>query len=203
MTEETRLALEMLTQKKISAAMPVRAAEKLAPAQYIRSASHTCTQTLYMLAILSTSGLPPIHAHRHCTYLPYSVHQVCLPYMHTDTVHACHTQYIRSASHTCTQTLYMLAILSTSGLPPIHAHRHCTCLPYSVHQVCLPYMHTDTVHACHTQYIRSASHTCTQTLYMLAILSTSGLPPIHAHRHCTYLPYFFCCDGYLTLKLIT
>ena len=36
MTEETRLALEKLTNKKISAAMPVRAAEKTAPAQYIR-----------------------------------------------------------------------------------------------------------------------------------------------------------------------
>ncbi|KAL3242632.1 hypothetical protein MRX96_002409 [Rhipicephalus microplus] len=35
-TEETRLALEKLTQSKISAAMPVRAAEKTAPAQYIR-----------------------------------------------------------------------------------------------------------------------------------------------------------------------
>lgn len=35
-TEETRLALEKLTNKKISAAMPVRAAEKTAPAQYIR-----------------------------------------------------------------------------------------------------------------------------------------------------------------------
>ena len=37
-TEETRLALEKLTNKKISAAMPVRAADKQAPAQYIRSA---------------------------------------------------------------------------------------------------------------------------------------------------------------------
>ena len=35
-TEETRLALEKLTSKKITAAMPVRVAEKLAPAQYIR-----------------------------------------------------------------------------------------------------------------------------------------------------------------------
>ncbi|XP_075547999.1 puff-specific protein Bx42 [Dermacentor variabilis] len=35
-TEDTRLALEKLTQSKISAAMPVRAAEKTAPAQYIR-----------------------------------------------------------------------------------------------------------------------------------------------------------------------
>ena len=35
-TEETRLALEKITQKKVSAAMPVRAAEKMAPAQYIR-----------------------------------------------------------------------------------------------------------------------------------------------------------------------
>jgi SNW domain-containing protein 1 len=35
-TEETRLALEKLTNKKISAAMPVRAADKQAPAQYIR-----------------------------------------------------------------------------------------------------------------------------------------------------------------------
>lgn len=35
-TEKTRLALEKLTNQKISAAMPVRAAEKQAPAQYIR-----------------------------------------------------------------------------------------------------------------------------------------------------------------------
>ena len=35
-TEETRMALEKLTSKKISAAMPVRAADKQAPAQYIR-----------------------------------------------------------------------------------------------------------------------------------------------------------------------
>jgi SNW domain-containing protein 1 len=35
-TEATRLALEKLTSTKITAAMPVRAAEKLAPAQYIR-----------------------------------------------------------------------------------------------------------------------------------------------------------------------
>uniref|UniRef100_A0A0K2UIT9 Puffspecific protein Bx42like [Apis florea] n=2 Tax=Lepeophtheirus salmonis TaxID=72036 RepID=A0A0K2UIT9_LEPSM len=35
-TEKTRAALEKLTASKISAAMPVRAAEKLAPAQYIR-----------------------------------------------------------------------------------------------------------------------------------------------------------------------
>jgi SNW domain-containing protein 1 len=35
-TEKTRLALEKLVQGKISAAMPVRAAEKQAPAQYIR-----------------------------------------------------------------------------------------------------------------------------------------------------------------------
>lgn len=35
-TEATRLALEKITQTKISAAMPVRAAEKQAPAQYIR-----------------------------------------------------------------------------------------------------------------------------------------------------------------------
>lgn len=35
-TEETRQALERIVQKKISAAMPVRAAEKTAPAQYIR-----------------------------------------------------------------------------------------------------------------------------------------------------------------------
>ena len=35
-TEETRLALEKLTNKKISAAMPVRAADKQGPAQYIR-----------------------------------------------------------------------------------------------------------------------------------------------------------------------
>lgn len=35
-TEATRLALEKLTNSKISAALPVRAAEKTAPAQYIR-----------------------------------------------------------------------------------------------------------------------------------------------------------------------
>jgi SNW domain-containing protein 1 len=35
-TEATRAALEMLTKTKISAALPVRAAEKPAPAQYIR-----------------------------------------------------------------------------------------------------------------------------------------------------------------------
>lgn len=35
-TEKTRLALEKLTNQKIAAALPVRAAEKLAPAQYIR-----------------------------------------------------------------------------------------------------------------------------------------------------------------------
>ena len=35
-TEDTRAALEKLVQSKISAAQPVRAAEKQAPAQYIR-----------------------------------------------------------------------------------------------------------------------------------------------------------------------
>ena len=35
-TERTRAALEKLVQGKISAAMPVRCAEKQAPAQYIR-----------------------------------------------------------------------------------------------------------------------------------------------------------------------
>ena len=35
-TEKTRAALEKLTSSKISAAMPVRAAEKQAPAQFIR-----------------------------------------------------------------------------------------------------------------------------------------------------------------------
>ena len=35
-TEKTRNALEFLVQKKVAAAQPVRAAEKLAPAQYIR-----------------------------------------------------------------------------------------------------------------------------------------------------------------------
>lgn len=35
-TEKTRQALEQLTQSKIAAAMPVRCAEKLGPAQYIR-----------------------------------------------------------------------------------------------------------------------------------------------------------------------
>ena len=35
-TEETRQALEKLVQKKVAAALPVRALEKAAPAQYIR-----------------------------------------------------------------------------------------------------------------------------------------------------------------------
>ena len=35
-TEETRLALEMLIQSKVAAALPVRAADKLQPTQYIR-----------------------------------------------------------------------------------------------------------------------------------------------------------------------
>ena len=35
-TEETRQALEKLVQSKVAAAQPVRAAEKQAPAQYIR-----------------------------------------------------------------------------------------------------------------------------------------------------------------------
>lgn len=35
-TEKTRNALEQLVQKKVAAAQPVRAVEKLAPAQYIR-----------------------------------------------------------------------------------------------------------------------------------------------------------------------
>lgn len=35
-TEKTRQALEKLVSTKISAALPVRAAEKQAPAQYIR-----------------------------------------------------------------------------------------------------------------------------------------------------------------------
>ena len=35
-TEETREALEKLVQKKVQAALPVRAADKQAPAQYIR-----------------------------------------------------------------------------------------------------------------------------------------------------------------------
>ena len=35
-TEETRLALEKLVQSKVAAALPVRAADKLQPAQYIR-----------------------------------------------------------------------------------------------------------------------------------------------------------------------
>ena len=34
--EQTKAALEKITQQKISAALPVRAAEKTAPAQYIR-----------------------------------------------------------------------------------------------------------------------------------------------------------------------
>ena len=53
-TEETRLALEKLTNKKISAAMPVRAAEKLAPAQYIRWGTgtiHGCTLTTSLLVL--------------------------------------------------------------------------------------------------------------------------------------------------------
>lgn len=36
MTEKTRLALEKITEHKISAALPVRHAEKQAPAQYVR-----------------------------------------------------------------------------------------------------------------------------------------------------------------------
>lgn len=36
MTEKTRLALEKITQSKISAALPVQHAEKLGPAHYIR-----------------------------------------------------------------------------------------------------------------------------------------------------------------------
>jgi len=39
-TERTRLALEKLVQGKISAAMPVKAADKKQPAQYIRSVMH-------------------------------------------------------------------------------------------------------------------------------------------------------------------
>ena len=35
-TEKTRLALEKITQSKVSSALPVRHAEKQAPAQYIR-----------------------------------------------------------------------------------------------------------------------------------------------------------------------
>lgn len=35
-TEDTKKALEKLTHSKISAAMPIRAADKQAPAQYIR-----------------------------------------------------------------------------------------------------------------------------------------------------------------------
>ena len=35
-TEKTRNALEQLVQKKVAAAQPVRAVDKLAPAQYIR-----------------------------------------------------------------------------------------------------------------------------------------------------------------------
>lgn len=35
-TDKTRNALEQLVQKKVAAAQPVRAVEKLAPAQYIR-----------------------------------------------------------------------------------------------------------------------------------------------------------------------
>lgn len=38
LTEKTRLALDKLVSQKIAAAMPVRAADKQAPAQYIRSA---------------------------------------------------------------------------------------------------------------------------------------------------------------------
>lgn len=35
-TEKTRVALEKSVSQKVAAAMPVRAADKLAPAQYIR-----------------------------------------------------------------------------------------------------------------------------------------------------------------------
>ena len=59
MTEETRLALEKLTNKKISAAMPVRAAEKTAPAQYIRcKLSHIYRLYMYNL---NTSALMSFH----------------------------------------------------------------------------------------------------------------------------------------------
>ena len=59
-TENTRNALEQLVQKKVAAAQPVRAAEKLAPAQYIR---------LFLLR-----SYPPKTAGRnHCFYyLPLS-----------------------------------------------------------------------------------------------------------------------------------
>ena len=40
-TEATRLALEKLTNEKISAAMPVKRAEQRAPAQYIRCSRYS------------------------------------------------------------------------------------------------------------------------------------------------------------------
>ena len=42
-TEDTKRALEKLTHSKVTSAMPVRAAEKLAPAQYIRCDSISTT----------------------------------------------------------------------------------------------------------------------------------------------------------------
>ena len=43
-TEKTRVALEKSVSQKVAAAMPVRAADKLAPAQYIRYES--CLEVL-------------------------------------------------------------------------------------------------------------------------------------------------------------
>ncbi len=51
-TEETRQALEKLVQKKVSAAQPVKAAEKLAPAQYIRLVFCSCDMLLHHLLLL-------------------------------------------------------------------------------------------------------------------------------------------------------
>lgn len=53
-TEETRQALEKLVQKKTSAALPVRAAEKTAPAQYIR---YVFVYTCVLCTITTTVGL--------------------------------------------------------------------------------------------------------------------------------------------------
>lgn len=54
-TEATRLALEKLTQSKISAALPVRRAEQTAPAQYIR---YTPSNQLAITAGSSEEGAP-------------------------------------------------------------------------------------------------------------------------------------------------
>lgn len=53
-TEKTRVALEKSVSQKAAAAMPVRAADKLAPAQYIRYES--CLEVLVMLEVIGVGG---------------------------------------------------------------------------------------------------------------------------------------------------